>query len=372
MTDELAERLLAKVMGWGLEEVRSHLPMIQALAAWKYDTYERFTHGMRFVESLALWLDQFETHEERKVAFDFIRSRLVFFSEPEMNHLVEMAYPDFIRPYLLQRVAEESDQPPRQPGALAGQAEFLARQRQCLFLGLSDGARTDVFRRSNCPDLTNEQFLLTYEVEESRAAKLLTALRKGLNQIAGFKLCEQDVRFRTVVLLDDFSASGKSYLRLDGEQYVGKIGGFYRNLLKIESGTSALFNPSKLDLLLVLYAGTRQARHHLETHMSKLWSSSPNIRWKVIIVHELDDDLRLSRGTGAPMEALVEKYYDPAIQDEHTDVGGTEDVKYGFADCGLPVVLPHNAPNNSIALIWAEINERRALFPRVQRHRRQS
>ena len=90
-----------------------------------------------------------------------------------------------------------------------------------------------------------------------------------------------------------------------------------------------------------------------------------------MIVHELDDDLRLARGSGDPMEALVEKYYDPAIQDEHTSVGGTDDIKYGFAKCGLPVVLPHNTPNNSVALLWAEINQQRALFPRVQRHRSQ-
>src|SRR6266511_3636531 len=118
MTDELAERLLAKVMGWGLEEVRMNLPVIQALAMWKYDAYERFSHGMRFVESLALWLDQFETVEERRTAFEFVRNHLVFLSEAEMNHLVEMAYPDFLRPHLLQRVAGEAGQPLRRGRAL--------------------------------------------------------------------------------------------------------------------------------------------------------------------------------------------------------------------------------------------------------------
>src|SRR5437773_3030780 len=55
MTDELAERLLVKVLAWGPEDGRENLPIIQALAMRKYDAYERFGHGRRFVESLALW-----------------------------------------------------------------------------------------------------------------------------------------------------------------------------------------------------------------------------------------------------------------------------------------------------------------------------
>lgn len=369
MTDELAERLLARVMSWELEEVRMNLAVIQALAMWKYDAYERFSHGMRFVESLALWLDQFETLEERRAAFAFVRNRLVFLSEAEMNHLVEMAYPDFIRPHLLQRVAGEAGQPLRQARALATDRKFLVSQRQCLFLGLSDGARTDVFRRSNSPELSHEQILLTYEVEEGRAVKLLKELGKNLKELIGADALEDASKFRTAILLDDFSASGRSYLRLEGAEYEGKIGRFHRNLFTADSGTKALFKLANLEVLVVLYAGTNQARQHLEEHMEKLWKPR-GIQWKLMIIYELDDDFCLRPGSGHPMEALVEKYYDKAIQDEHTDVGGT-DVKYGFAQCGLPMVLPHNTPNNSLALLWAETNERRALFPRVQRHRKQ-
>ena len=50
--------------------------------------------------------------------------------------------------------------------------------------------------------------------------------------------------------------------------------------------------------------------------------------------------------------------------------GGTDDSKYGFAACGLPLVLHHNTPNNSIALLWSyEDAEYRGLFPRIQRHK---
>lgn len=387
MTDELAERLLVKVLAWGPEEVRANLPIVQALATWKYDAYERFAHGMRFVESLALWLEQFDSIEERRAAFDFVRHRLVFLSEAEMTNLVEMAYPDFVRPYLLQRIADEAKQPLRQPRELAGQKEFLMRQRQCLFLGLSDGARTDVFRRSNSSDLTHEQILLTYEIEKGRAKKLLSELEKGLNEIAGAEVARSMVKFRTAVLLDDFSGSGLSYLRIENRKSSGKIARFSKNLfgmggtvgkvirlgknlLKVGSPTASLFDPSNLEILVVLYAGTHQAREHLQAEMAKL-QKLYGIRCEVMFIHQFDSTLCVLPNSGSPMEPLIEHYYDKSIEDEHTGVGGA-DVKYGFARCGLPLVLPHNTPNNALALLWAETDKVRALFPRVQRHRKQT
>jgi len=48
----------------------------------------------------------------------------------------------------------------------------------------------------------------------------------------------------------------------------------------------------------------------------------------------------------------------------------SSDAKYGYGDCGLPVVLHHNTPNNSLALLWSYDDRAvRGLFPRVQRHK---
>jgi hypothetical protein len=60
---------------------------------------------MRFIESLALWLQQFEEHHERGTMFGFVRDRLILVSAAEMNHLVALTYPDHVRPLLLARVA---------------------------------------------------------------------------------------------------------------------------------------------------------------------------------------------------------------------------------------------------------------------------
>ena len=50
---------------------------------------------------------------------------------------------------------------------------------------------------------------------------------------------------------------------------------------------------------------------------------------------------------------LTDRYYDSSIENKHTRVAGT-DAKLGFGQCALPLILEHNTPNNSIALIWAD------------------
>jgi len=58
------------------------------------------------------------------------------------------------------------------------------------------------------------------------------------------------------------------------------------------------------------------------------------------------------------------------VFDEHFEKGGTSDAKYGYAAGGLPIVLHHNTPNNSIALLWSyDDRDVVGLFPRVQRHK---
>jgi hypothetical protein len=51
-------------MGWTDPEViGAQVPALQLLADYKYDSYQRFGPGKRFVESLALWLKQFDPED---------------------------------------------------------------------------------------------------------------------------------------------------------------------------------------------------------------------------------------------------------------------------------------------------------------------
>ena len=123
MKDENAQALLAKVMGWGSDETMRYVPQLQLLADFKYDQYQRFGPGKRFVESLALWLNQFDA-AERQQALDFVLDELVFFSEQEMTHLVQTAYADHIIHERIRLISEEKDIAPHCVGQIIQEFSF--------------------------------------------------------------------------------------------------------------------------------------------------------------------------------------------------------------------------------------------------------
>lgn len=344
-------------------------PILQAMAAYKYDGYQQFYPGMRFIESLARWLARFDTADERAAAYDFVKTRLIFCSAEEMGHLVEMAYPDHVRPLLIRRVAGEIGVNPRRVSLVANSTEFRIRQRECLFLGLSDGARIAEFRRAN-RELNNEQIWQTHEISPPRVSELLGKLAEHEGVLAGAGRPRADARFRTVVLLDDFSASGTSYYRTKSDGTPGgKIASFHKAITDPAEPLSRLVDPSGIEVIVLLYIATDSARDHLIRHLDPL-SQSGGITYRIEIAQGISDDVRLRPETTGPMSGLIDKYYDHTVLDEHFEKGGTEDARYGYAAGGLPVVLHHNTPNNSVALLWSyDGKDVVGLFPRVQRHK---
>ncbi|MEN9402147.1 MAG: hypothetical protein RL091_850 [Verrucomicrobiota bacterium] len=366
MKEQLAERLLARVMNWRAEDVARERPILQAMAAYKYDEYQQFKPGMRFVESLALWLNDFTDPKHKEEAYKFVRERLLFFSTAEINHLVSIAYPDFIRPRLLHRVAADTGISKYYLGRLLETQALKIRQRSCLFLGLSDGARTDIFRRANEGVITHEQVLQTYEVKAQRGQKLLEKLRKDLTtKIAPGVAGLDKARFSTLVLQDDFSGSGTSYLRSNGDSFEGKLQEMAADLLNPESEAAKLFDCANTQVLLVLYIATEQALKHIRDALAKIWGGIVN--FEVIAIHPLPESIRIKPGDS--LDGLLDAHYEPDVmEDEHTKKGG-KTIKYGYAECGLPLVLSHNSPNNSIYPVWNTDGKLRPLFPRVSRHK---
>src|SRR5262245_31442620 len=109
MKDINAQELLATVMGWTEQDVvQQHVPILQLLADYKYNNYKRYSTGKRFIESLALWLEQF-AEDDRAPALELVQRRLIFISEHEIAHLVTLAYPDVIVQERLRLVAQEND-----------------------------------------------------------------------------------------------------------------------------------------------------------------------------------------------------------------------------------------------------------------------
>src|ERR1700710_2149489 len=80
---ELAEALLTKIMDWTDEQKARERARLETFASYKYDEYQQFAPGRRFIESLALWLAQFATGAERRAAYGFLCNRLIFFTAGE-------------------------------------------------------------------------------------------------------------------------------------------------------------------------------------------------------------------------------------------------------------------------------------------------
>lgn len=162
MKSELAEELLDALMSWDRAAFAEKVRRLEAMASHKWDEYGNFRPGVKFFESLAAWLYQFDDPVDRATGLDFVLDRLIFLSDAEMTHLIELVYPEHMEPVLLDRVAETTGISRFRVHELVSHDEFLGLRRRSLVLGASDGARLDRLRRS-APFLSHEQFFQSSE-----------------------------------------------------------------------------------------------------------------------------------------------------------------------------------------------------------------
>ena len=357
MRSELAEELLNSLMGWDRAAFQEKVRRLEALAAYKYDEYANFRPGVKFLESLAAWLGQFESGTERVTALEFVLERVVFISDAEMSHLIELVYEDHIEAVLRRHVAGALEVPEWRVAEIVGSSEYRELRRRSLILGASDGARLDRLRRS-APLLSHEQFLQATEPRSEDVAamceKLHTALEaQGLSPAGSFA---------QIFLVDDFAGSGETMLRVEDGVHKGK-------LVKLNRAVDRLIKDGLVEedvgVTVVLYAATEQAINHLSRELEECGMANYEIR----VVQSIPASLRVDT-TSPDFSALSEKYYDESITDEHKGRA-----PLGYASCALPLVLSHNTPNNSVSLLWADTTadsalRRRALFPRYERHHR--
>lgn len=376
MRNDIAQALMLNVLeGASFEEIDDARKYFQNMAKYKYDDYQQYYPGMRFIERFALWLNQFE-NEDKKAALEFIRQKLIFISQAEMNLLVSSAFPDVIREHLVRDVALQIHEPEHKVGKILASDEYKKLLRQSLFCGMSDGAKIEFFRRSNAGIISHEQIYQTHELSDERAGKMKEKLVEDLKKKLGVnEVPEADQKFKRVFLLDDFSASGTSYLKFSSKNGVqegkGKIAAFYKSVFQNE-GLKEVFDLDKLKVYVILYLCTEQAKNQIETNFAELKSQHGH-KPELICIHVIPNTDKLSELKDADVIKLCnkEKYYDAdELEDEHTRQGGNN-VKLGFGNCALPVVLFHNTPNNSVPLLWSydESEKFKGLFPRIPRHK---
>jgi hypothetical protein len=254
----------------------------------------------------------------------------------------------------------------------AAATEYYRRLlRQTLFIELSDGARIDVFRRSNADVVSNEQVVTAPRIISTKWDELLGDLRKSL--------AEPEARFAFVFLVDDFIASGTTLLRWDEKKirWNGKLLRFWEDL----EAAHVVASHFESDWVLCVhhYLATHRGAGTAEQRQAEALESRRNAgqgwfeRVKFSYGMMLADDFPVDEPRHAEFLRLVQTYYDESIETEHTKLGG-DDARLGFGKCALPLVLEHNTPNNSLALIWAETagkdgkHPMRPLFRRRQRH----
>lgn len=183
------------------------------MASTKYDGYSDFRAGSRFIENLAIWLKQFDA-EDRQTAYDFIKHRLVYISNAELYRVIEAFYPETVTPHLRRLAAKQAGIPPHEVwGSRDGVAAFKRIKRRSLFIGMSDGRRIDIMRRANSGRITQEQVVPMMNIGTE---KWLDLAKKIKEADAG------DEQFEHVYLIDDFTASGTTFIRFKDGEWKGK------------------------------------------------------------------------------------------------------------------------------------------------------
>lgn len=361
MNRDIARDLFAK-LNMPTQLMEEALDELDFMARYKYDNYEMYTPAGRFLEHLYRWLTQFSTVVERQTALKLVREHLIFISQREMQDLARFLYFEQIVPIILDRIILDKHLPAFAYGqAFAHFAHYL---RRILFIGLSDGAKIDFFRRHNI-QVSQEQVLPYYR---STTDDYLSALQEegGL----------QDDKFWAVFLIDDFTGSGYTLLReeIDNDTDSVRLGGSVERAYKQHQ---ALMDAAS-SIYICEYVATESSLNNVQA----LADRTPHYKGKLKLLcplmlpaaNGLTPERAIESSFVEEIVALCERYHNEDFDTPNTRKGGG--IKFGYGGYGLTLVLYSNTPNNSLFLLWFETIPERvpsftALFPRIDRHKPQ-
>ena len=224
-------RLIAQIMNWTDDGVATaEYNWLRLMASTKYDGYSDFRAGSRFTENLAIWLKQFDA-EDRQVAYDFIKHRLVYISNAELYRAIEAFYPETVTPHLRRLAAQQAGiQPHEVWGSSDGVAAFKRIKRRSLFIGMSDGSRIDIMRRANSGRITQEQVVPMMNIGTEKWLDLAKKIKEA---------DARDTQFEHVYLIDDFTASGTTFIRSKDGVWKGKLQRFNDMLISAREAVEA-------------------------------------------------------------------------------------------------------------------------------------
>lgn len=378
MNRKLSIQILSKIMVWSDDEANEEIRWLTFISSYKYDSYQDYHAGIRFLENLIIWLQQFDA-ADRNEAYKFVKEKLIFFSAKEISRLVEKFFPEVAKEELIRQVTARLDIPEYDIWSTTRNVgSYNLELRKTLFMGLSDGARIDTFRRANAGNISNEQVVISTQIDEHKWRSLLQDLQEEHSEVDAEG--GERRRFSRVFLIDDFTGSGTSLIRKPETIVDGKLVKFAKS---IKSASKMLQGESPFeedfDVVVHHYIGTQQAKDHIEATYAENQGEFekmglPKVRFTFGML--LPDSIVIDRGSKSPIAKLCEKYYDAAVEakGKHGAQSGTTSRMFGYANCGLPIVVEHNTPNNSLPLLWAETpgmkgaHAMKPLFRRRERH----
>lgn len=368
MKPELALRLLGGLMKWEFLRANEEFKWLNLLVEYKYDHYQGYSPGARFLINLINWLKQFPTVEQREVAYKFIRERLVFINQREMHHLIDLSMPLFdceARRLVAKELSLKFYETWNDVNA-ARRLRLL--KMRTLYVALSDGAHIDIFRRDNEGDVSNEQVVPLAEISSQKWESLSEKLRKRLLDAEEFS--SEDALFERICLIDDFTGSGFTLVRFDSGKWDGKVPKFCDQC--VTNGMLGTRVKEGCTIHIHHYLASTKANESITLELEKYEKTSSNFSFAKSFSYVLSPDIVVSHeDNDQKLVSLISEFYDESIQSTHT----SNDINYGYRQCGLPLVLDHNTPNNSIALLWAKSKDSsashkqmRPLFHRKERH----
>ena len=179
--------------------------------------------------------------------------------------------------------------------------------------------------------------------------------------------------------IDDFTASGSSFIRIDNDKFDGKLTRFF-DAIRGNDIIKSLF-VKKYEIHLYFLIATKGALFYIEELLGQYMKKYPDFKIKVGCVQLLDDDAKFTNHTEPDAKAIMEIISDPSYINEQAFTKaylksyqeGDKRYYLGYKQCALTVVLNHNTPNNSMPIIWQpkRVEKNKLLYPlfyRITRH----
>lgn len=377
MRFNLAKQFLTQLMKWDDIEATEHLKEIDLMSDIKYDSYDQFMPGIKFVGNFYLWLSQFEDIDDRKLMYEFVKKYIIYINSTQISHLIDLLYSTKIIPAIRQKVVEDF----RNHGLtvnkynykrLDNAAEFKSHKRKTLFIGLSDGSHIDIIRRNSYLD--NDQVLTNYYPDDTKIKELAEELEKSKDLVEG-----SEKKFESIALIDDFTASGSSFIRIKNDgTFAGKLPKFFEAIYGKEEFKKLLVDG--FDIHLYFLIATKSALVHINAMLEQYKKQHRDLNVTLKCVQMLYEDAKFTSHTGtealAIQKIISQKRYinEPALTRAYKESypAGNTDYYLGYRQCALTIVLNHNTPNNSLPIIWQpkrEAGDRLyPLFYRITRH----